>query len=132
MASNFIYVHCIITALKRIAFICVSVFRILAWYAYIYHHIIPKTYVHNVTYMCISQQVDGIISDVRRILVSVVYTYAIIQHAAIKVQASDRWITDLKIQAPEFSSHWVRKFLRRAHMRRRKITTDEKNEPSDE
>ena len=82
--------------------------------------------------MCISQQVDGIISDVRRILVSVVYTYAIIQHAAIKVQASDRWITDEKIQALEFSSHWVRKFLRRAHMRRRKITTDEKNEPSDE
>jgi hypothetical protein len=64
--------------------------------------------------------------------VSVAYTYAIIKQAAIKVQASERWISDEKIQALEFSSHWVRKLLTRANMRRRKITTDDKNVPSDE
>ena len=50
----------------------------------------------------------------------------------MKVQASGRWINDEKIQALEFSSHWVRKLLTRANMRRRKITTDDKNVPSDE
>ena len=48
------------------------------------------------------------------------------------MQASERWISDEKIQALEFSSHWVRKLLTRANMRRRKITTDDKNVPSDE
>ena len=79
-----------------------------------------------------SRQVGGTTTDVPRILVSVAYTYAIIEHAAIKVQASDKWINDEKIKPLQFSSHWVRKFLTRANMRRRKITTDDKNVPSDE
>ena len=68
----------------------------------------------------------------RRILVSVVYSYNIIEEAARTVQASDRWINDEKIKKLEFSSTWVRKFLTRANMRRRKITTDDKNVPSNE
>ena len=72
------------------------------------------------------------ITDIPRILVSVVYTYAIIEEAAKAVQASERWISDEKIKKLEFSSRWVRKFLTRANMRRRKITTDDKNVPSDE
>ena len=63
---------------------------------------------------------------------SVVYTYAIIQEAARTVQASDKWNNDEKIKDLEFSSKWIRKFLTRANMRRRKITTDDKNVPSDE
>ena len=63
---------------------------------------------------------------------SVVYSYNIIEEAARTVQASDRWINDEKIKVLEFSSTWVRKFLKRANMRRRKITTDDKNVPSDE
>ena len=63
---------------------------------------------------------------------SVVYSYNIIEEAARTVQASDRWINDEKIKKLEFSSTWVRKFLTRANMRRRKITTDDKNVPSDE
>ena len=63
---------------------------------------------------------------------SVVYSYNIIEEAARTVQASDRWINDEKIKVLEFSSTWVRNFLKRANMRRRKITTDDKNVPSDE
>ena len=67
-----------------------------------------------------------------RILVSVVYTYAIIKEAAKTVQSSDRWRDDEKINTLQFSAKWVRKFLTRANMRRRKITTDDKKVPSDE
>jgi hypothetical protein len=64
--------------------------------------------------------------------VSVAYTYAIIVNAAKAVQASDRWINDEKIKILELTSKWVRKFLTRANMRRRKITTDDKKVPTDE
>lgn len=67
-----------------------------------------------------------------RILVSVVYTYAIIIQAAKITQASERWKDDEKINTLMFSSKWVRSFLTRANMRRRKITTDDKLVPSDE
>ena len=50
-----------------------------------------------------SRQVGGTIIDVPRILVSVAYTYAIIEHAAIKVQASDRWINDEKKKTVQFT-----------------------------
>ena len=83
-------------------------------------------------YVRTSRQVDGVIKNVTRILVSVVYTYSIIKEAAKSVQASDRWINNEKIQALEFSTTWIHKFLKRANMRRRKITTDDKNVPSDE
>ena len=72
------------------------------------------------------------IKNVPRILVSVVYTYAIIIQAAKVAQASERWRDDAKIQSLMFSSKWVRTFLNRANMRRRKITTDDKLIPSDE
>ena len=67
-----------------------------------------------------------------RILVSVVYTYAIIKEAAKTVQASERWREDEKINTLQFSAKWVKKFLNRANLRRRKITTDDKKIPSDE
>ena len=49
--------------------------------------------------------------DVSRILVSVVYTYAIIIEAAKTVQASDRWCNDEKINTLQFSAKWIRNFL---------------------
>ena len=67
-----------------------------------------------------------------RILVSVMYTYAIIIQAAKMTQASERWKDDEKINTLMFSSKWVRTFLNRANMRRRKITIDDKLIPSDE
>ena len=67
-----------------------------------------------------------------RILVSVVYTYVIIIQAAKMTQASERWKDNEKINTLMFSSKWVRTFLNRANMRRRKINTDDKLIPSDE
>ena len=61
-----------------------------------------------------------------------VYTYAIIIQAAKVTQSSERWCGAEKINALMFSSKWVRSFLNRANMRRRKITTDDKVVPSDE
>ena len=63
---------------------------------------------------------------------SVVYTYAIIIQAAKVTQASERWCNEDKVNSLMFSSKWVRKFLNRANMRRRKITTDDKVIPTDE
>ena len=65
-------------------------------------------------------------------MVSVVYTYAIIIQAAKVTQGSERWCGDEKINTLMFSSKWVRSFLNRANMRRRKITTDDKVVSSDE
>ena len=67
-----------------------------------------------------------------RILVSFIYTYAIIIQAAKVTQASERWCADDKINTLMFSSKWDRTFLNRANMRRRKVTTDDKVVPSDE
>lgn len=63
---------------------------------------------------------------------SVVYTYAIIIQAAKVTQASERWCNEDKVNSLMFSSKWVRKFLNRANMRRRKITTDDKVIPTNE
>ena len=62
-----------------------------------------------------------------RIIVNVAYSYEVIIEAATRVQQlyqGDPSVNDLK-----FSPHWVRGFLTRANMRRRKITTDDKDMP---
>lgn len=61
-----------------------------------------------------------------RIIVSVVYLYSIIIEAATTVQQQSQWGDDSKIHNLVFSPHWLRSFLNRANMRRRKITTDDK------
>ena len=63
---------------------------------------------------------------------SVVYSYAIIIEAALVVQKEFSWGYDSSIKNLLFGSHWVRNFLTRANMRRRKITTDDKTIPEDE
>jgi hypothetical protein len=73
-------------------------------------------------------QVDDISQYVPRILISVVYSYAIMIEAALSVQRDFEW--DEGIKNLVFSSHWVRCLLNRANMRRRKITTDDKKIPT--
>ena len=63
---------------------------------------------------------------------SVVYSYAVIIEAALVVQKQFSWGYDSSIKNLLFGSHWVRNFLTRANMRRRKITTDDKKIPEDE
>jgi hypothetical protein len=59
-----------------------------------------------------------------QLLISVVYSYAVIIEAALSVQREFDW--DAGIKNLKFSSHWVRCLLNRANMRRRKTTTDDK------
>jgi hypothetical protein len=55
----------------------------------------------------------------------------IIIQAAQNVQSREHWSSDVDVKRLMFSSHWVRGFLTRAKMRRRKITTDDKVLPSE-
>ena len=61
---------------------------------------------------------------------SVVYSYAVIIEAAKSVQQLYHWQDDTCIKDLMFSSTWVRGFLNRANLRRRKITTDGKKIPA--
>lgn len=57
---------------------------------------------------------------------SVVYSYDVIIEAARHVQQQFEWGDNNTVRNLLFSPHWVRDFLNRANMRRRKITTDDK------
>ena len=60
------------------------------------------------------------------------YSYAIIIEAAKSVQNAFYWGVGSAIPDLTFSSKWVRNFLTRGNMRRRKITTDDKVLPEEE
>ena len=75
---------------------------------------------------------DGVEVTIGRIIVSVVYSYAIIIEAALAVQKQSNWCAIEKVKGLMFSSTWVKSFLRRANMRRRKITTEDKKIPSED
>jgi DDE superfamily endonuclease len=74
-------------------------------------------------------QIDGEDKLVPRIVVSVVYSYDVIIEAAKNVQQQFEWDNSNTVRNLVFSPHWVRGFLNRANMRRRKITTDDKKIP---
>lgn len=67
-----------------------------------------------------------------RILLNVAYSYPIIATAARKVQSESMWTDNNEIQKLKFSNKWVKKFLLRAKMHRRKITKEDKNVPTPE
>lgn len=67
-----------------------------------------------------------------RVLVSVVYSYAIIIEAARAVQSQSNWSDFERVQQLKFSSTWVKSVLTRANLRRRKITTEDKCIPTEE
>ena len=68
-------------------------------------------------------QIDGVDVLVPCIVVSVVYSYEIIIEAAKKMQMQFEWDNDSSVKSLMFSPHWVRVFLNREKMKRRKITT---------
>lgn len=72
------------------------------------------------------KQDDGVESVETRIIVSVVYSYAVIIEAANSVQQLYHWQDNAAVSNLTFSSNWVRDFLSRANLRRRKITTEDK------
>ena len=65
-----------------------------------------------------------------RIILNVAYSYAIISETALEIQKQSNWISNERVQTLKFSNNWVKKFLKRSGLRKRKITRDDKNIPS--
>ena len=63
---------------------------------------------------------------------NVTYSYAIVVTAAKSVQETEQWNEDEKIRNLVFSNKWVKNFLSRGGVSRRKITSDDKVVPTDE
>ena len=70
------------------------------------------------------EQVDGV--DTASVVANVTYSYDIAELAAKTTQKEAPWVDDAKIQKLKFSAKWVRGFLRRATLRRRRITSSDK------
>jgi hypothetical protein len=68
----------------------------------------------------------GNLSKKSRVIVNVAFNYAVIKKAAQGVQGRQEWRDDATVKYLEFSTGWIQNFLKRAKMRRRKITTDDK------
>ena len=67
-----------------------------------------------------------------RVLVNVTLSYSIVVTAAKCVQKSEEWCNDNKLQDLVFPNKWVRNFLKRGCVSRRKITRDDKDVPTEE
>ena len=65
-----------------------------------------------------------------RIILNVAYSYTIISATALEIQRQTNWINNAKVQTLKFSNNWVKKFLKRSGLRKRKITRDDKNIPN--
>jgi DDE superfamily endonuclease len=62
----------------------------------------------------------------------VTYSYAIIVSAATDVQEMEKWENNEKINNLKFSNKWVKAFLKRGGLSRRKITREDKLVPDDD
>ena len=60
---------------------------------------------------------------------NVPYSYNIVRNTAYNVALQFNWSEKEKVQALRFSNNWVNRFLKRAGMRRRKITREDKDIP---
>ena len=64
-----------------------------------------------------------------RVLVSIVYPYTIAIEAAKSVQKQSNWCENAEVAKLQFSSKWLRSFLTRAEMTRRKSATEDNLSP---
>ena len=60
------------------------------------------------------------------------YSYAIIVSAATDVQGKDKWENNEQVNNLKFSNKWVKAFLKRGGLSRRKITREDKAVPHDD
>lgn len=67
-----------------------------------------------------------------RIVINVTYSYAIVIKAAKCAQESDKWKDESSVKKLQFSHRWVKGFLTRGGVSRRKITREDKITPDDE
>ena len=66
-----------------------------------------------------------------RIMVNVTYSYAIVEEAANAVKSRSHWGANENVQELKFSNKWIKSFLNRGGVTRRKITREDKAVPSD-
>ena len=64
-----------------------------------------------------------------KVIVNVAYSYDIVRNTANNVAQQFNWSDNERVQALCFSNNWVNRFLKRAGMRRRKITREDKDIP---
>lgn len=62
-------------------------------------------------------------------MVNVTYSYAIIKAAAISMQEKDEWSDSKTISKLLFTNRWIKSFLTRGGLSRRKITREDKDVP---
>ena len=67
-----------------------------------------------------------------RIIVNVTYSYAIIITAAKCARQDEKYVNEKSIESLNFSHKWVKGFLKRGGLIRRKITIEDKATPTDE
>ena len=65
-------------------------------------------------------------------MVNVTYSYSIVERAANAVKNRICWQDDETVQQLRFSNKWIKSFLDRGGVTRRKITREDKAVPSDE
>jgi hypothetical protein len=56
----------------------------------------------------------------------IAFSYEIIRCRCRKVQSSNQYLADAKVQLLKFSNNWIKKFLRRHKVSRRRITSERK------
>ena len=66
-----------------------------------------------------------------RVVVNVTYSYAIIASAATDVRKTETWSSNEKTNTLKFSNKWVKAFLKRGGLSRRKMTREDKMIPDD-
>jgi hypothetical protein len=67
-----------------------------------------------------------------RIIINVTYSYAIIGSAARSVEGRQRWVQQATVSSVQFTDKWVKSFLNRGGLTRRKITRVDKDVPGDD
>ena len=65
-------------------------------------------------------------------MVNVTYSYAIVEEAANAVKSRSHWGANENVQELKFSNKWIKSFLNRGGVTRRKITREDKAVPTDE
>jgi hypothetical protein len=66
------------------------------------------------------------------VIVNVTYSYSIVETAAKDVQAREVWLCNEEIKNMKFTNKWVKSFLLRGGVTRRKKTREDEVVPSDE
>lgn len=67
-----------------------------------------------------------------RVIINVTFSYSIVETAAKGVQARESWLLNEEIQNMKFTNKWIKSFLLRGGVTRRKITREDKEVPTDE